>query len=296
MRTARTCSGDQPRGALPPDQGAARRSLRFGAAGPRRRHPQYHQRRRDQPVPAMGRLRRQQGRSPPPEPNLGCRAGGRRGAGPRPRPRRHGYGTARDGTSGCRSRELEAPGNRCPGAGRRDCRGAPEQRSARRPPGLSPRVRTMIAESRPLQRPPEARLLTIDAAGRMRQVPRADFVTMQRSGDLVIANDAATLPASLHGTHVATGTAIEIRLPRSPSPTLADPRRFHAIVFGAGDYRQRTEDRSSPPVLHPGDRLALGPLSARIEALLGHPRLVALGFEEWPDAIWAGRASHGKPI
>jgi S-adenosylmethionine:tRNA ribosyltransferase-isomerase len=152
----------------------------------------------------------------------------------------------------------------------------------------------MIAESRPLQRPPEARLLTVDAAGRTRQVPRADFVTMLRSDDLVIANDAATLPAS--GTHLATGTAIEVRLAGWPTAILDDPRRFHAIVFGAGDYRQRTEDRSPPPVLHPGDRLALGPLSARIETLLGHSRLVALGFEGRPDAIWACLASHGKPI
>jgi S-adenosylmethionine:tRNA ribosyltransferase-isomerase len=46
----------------------------------------------------------------------------------------------------------------------------------------------------------------------------------------------------------------------------------------------------------PGDRLALGPLSARIDALLGHPRLVALSFEGAPDAIWAGLARHGRPI
>jgi S-adenosylmethionine:tRNA ribosyltransferase-isomerase len=130
----------------------------------------------------------------------------------------------------------------------------------------------------------------------MRPVPRADFVAMLRSGDLVIANDAATLPASLHGTHLATSTAIEVRLAGWRSAILGDPRRFHAIVFGAGDYRERTEDRPAPPVLHPGDRLALGPLSARIETLLGHSRLVALGFEGRPDAIWAGLASHGKPI
>jgi len=154
----------------------------------------------------------------------------------------------------------------------------------------------MIPESRPLQRPPEARLLVIDAAGRMRQVPRADFVTMLRRGDLAIANDAATLPASLHGNHVTTGAAIELRLAGWPSAILDDPRRFHAIVFGAGDYRQRTEDRSPPPLLQPGDRLALGPLSARIEALLGHPRLVAVDFEGTRDSIWAGLARHGRPI
>ncbi len=154
----------------------------------------------------------------------------------------------------------------------------------------------MIPESRPLQRPPEARLLAIDAAGRMRQVPRADFVAMVRRGDLVIANDAATLPASLHGNHVGAGAPIELRLAGWPSAMLDDPRRFHAIVFGAGDYRQRTEDRSPPPTLQPGDRLAFGPLSARIDALLGHPRLVALSFEGAPDAIWAGLARRGRPI
>jgi S-adenosylmethionine:tRNA ribosyltransferase-isomerase len=154
----------------------------------------------------------------------------------------------------------------------------------------------MIPESRPLQRPPEARLLAIDAARQMRHLPRADFVAMLRCGDLAIANDAATLPASLHGTHVATGAAIELRLAGWPSATLDDPRRFHAIVFGAGDYRQRTEDRSPPPALQPGDRLALGPLLARVDALRGHPRLVTLSFEGTPDAIWTGLARHGRPI
>jgi S-adenosylmethionine:tRNA ribosyltransferase-isomerase len=154
----------------------------------------------------------------------------------------------------------------------------------------------MIPESRPIQRPPEARLLAIDAAGRMRHIPRSDFATLLRRGDLAVANDAATLPASIRGNHIATGAAIELRLAGWPSVNLDDPRRFHAIVFGAGDYRERTEDRLPPPILRPGDRLALGPFSARIEALLGHPRLVALRFETTPDAIWAGLARHGKPI
>ena len=154
----------------------------------------------------------------------------------------------------------------------------------------------MIPESRAIQRPPEAKLLAVNAAGRMRRILRANFVTLLRSGDLVIANDAATLPASLHGSHVASGGAIEVRLAGWPSDVLDDPRHFHAVVFGVGDYRQRTEDRPPPPVLHPGDRLALGPLSARIEALLGHPRFATLSFDGTPDVIWAHLASHGRPI
>ncbi len=154
----------------------------------------------------------------------------------------------------------------------------------------------MIPESRAIQRPPEARLLAINAAGQMRHILRANLVTLMRSGDLVIANDAATLPASLHGSCVASGAAIEVRLAGWPSGVLGDPRRFHAIVFGAGAYRQRTEDRPPAPVLQVGNRLALGPLLVRIDALLGHPQFATLCFDGTTDVIWAGLASHGRPI
>src|SRR5262249_17805231 len=55
-------------------------------------------------------------------------------------------------------------------------------------------------------------------------------------------------------------------------------------------------DRVPPPSLAPGDRLALGPLAASVEATIGHPRLVSLFFEGSIDAIWAGIARHGRPI
>jgi S-adenosylmethionine:tRNA ribosyltransferase-isomerase len=68
------------------------------------------------------------------------------------------------------------------------------------------------------------------------------------------------------------------------------------VVFGAGDWHTRTEDRFAPPALAIGDRLALGPLVATIEGMLGHARLVALSFEGRADAVWAGIARHGHPI
>ena len=68
----------------------------------------------------------------------------------------------------------------------------------------------MIAADRPVQRPPQAKLLVIDAHGQITHAPRAAFVEFLRPGDLVIANDAATLPASLHGTHVPSGGPVEI--------------------------------------------------------------------------------------
>jgi S-adenosylmethionine:tRNA ribosyltransferase-isomerase len=185
----------------------------------------------------------------------------------------------------------------------------------------------MIAADRPIQRPAGARLLVVDGTGRMAHAPRSAFVDFLRPGDLVIANDAATLPASLHGVHARTGAEIEVRLAGhaygnlppeggshqsrggshqwridgiGASPAAADwirdVREFVAVVFGAGDFRIRTEDRPLPPSLISGDRLALGPLSAVVLAVLGHPRLVALRFEGSPDEIRAGLARHGRPV
>ncbi len=154
----------------------------------------------------------------------------------------------------------------------------------------------MIAAGQPVQRPPRAKLLVVDACGRIDHAPRSAFVDFLRPGDLVIANDAATLPASLHGEHGPTGSRIEVRLAARRSLAADDVRQFSAIVFGAGDFRTRTEDRPPPPPLAPGDRLALGPLRATVERLLGHPRLVSLRFDGSPDAIWAGLARHGRPI
>jgi S-adenosylmethionine:tRNA ribosyltransferase-isomerase len=154
----------------------------------------------------------------------------------------------------------------------------------------------MIAADRPFRRTPQAKLLVIDARGKITDVPRARFVECLRPGDLVIANDAATLPAGLRGEHVPSGGPIEVRLAGRRSLSPDDVSRFSAIVFGAGDYRTRTEERPPPPALEPGDRLALGPLSAAVERRLGHPRLVSLRFDGTPDAIWAGLARHGRPI
>jgi S-adenosylmethionine:tRNA ribosyltransferase-isomerase len=153
----------------------------------------------------------------------------------------------------------------------------------------------MIAASQPVQRPADARLLVIDARGAITGAPRSRLVEYLRPGDLVVANDAATLPASLHGVHVPSGAAIEVRLAGRPSLEPQDVH-FSAVVFGGGDWRMRTEDRPSPPALAPGDLLALGPLSATIEERLGHARLVALRFDGPAGAVWAGIARHGRPI
>jgi S-adenosylmethionine:tRNA ribosyltransferase-isomerase len=154
----------------------------------------------------------------------------------------------------------------------------------------------MIAADRAVQRPPDAKLLVVDARRHIGHAPRSAFVEFLRPGDLVVANDAATLPASLPGTHGATGAPVEVRLAGRTSLKPEVVNRFLAVVFGAGDFRTRTEDRPGPPPLVAGDRLVLGPLRATVERLLHHQRLVSLWFDGPPDEVWAGLARHGRPI
>jgi S-adenosylmethionine:tRNA ribosyltransferase-isomerase len=150
----------------------------------------------------------------------------------------------------------------------------------------------MIAADAPDRR--STKLLKIAADGSMRHLPRTELARLFRPGDLIVANDAATLPASLRGTHDASGEPIEVRLAAWLS--VRDPSRFVAIAFGAGDHRTRTEDRPPPPSLSPGDRLSLGPLVVVVERRLGHPRLLTLHFLGDRKAILAGLARHGRPI
>jgi S-adenosylmethionine:tRNA ribosyltransferase-isomerase len=154
----------------------------------------------------------------------------------------------------------------------------------------------MLAATSAVQRPTDAKLLVVDSKRNLTHVPRSAFVEFLRPNDLVIANDAATLPASLIGVHQQTGRAIEVRLAGRPSLHPLDVSRFSAIVFGEGDFHMRTEDRPLPPELKVGDTLVLGPLHATVEELLGHSRLISLRFHGTPDEVWAGLASHGKPI
>src|SRR6266705_5911455 len=153
----------------------------------------------------------------------------------------------------------------------------------------------MIAATAPVQRSPRAKVMVVDPSGQIRDLPRAALIHLSQTGDLVIDNDAATIPASLSGVHLPSHRPIEVRLAGVPS---LDPhnRKFSAVVFGEGDFHTRTEDRLQPPSLAAGHQLQMGPLSAKILHLLDHPRLVLLEFDHSRDELWAGLAHHGRPI
>jgi S-adenosylmethionine:tRNA ribosyltransferase-isomerase len=155
---------------------------------------------------------------------------------------------------------------------------------------------SMRAASRAVQRPADARLLVVDAAGGIEHASRSHWLDYLRGGDTVVANDAATLPASLHGVHARSASPIEVRLAAWRRGARADSAEFDAIVFGAGDWRIPTENRPLPPALAAGDVLRLGPLVASVAVVLGHPRLVRLAFAGSIAAFWRGLAAHGRPV
>ena len=144
--------------------------------------------------------------------------------------------------------------------------------------------------------PRDRRLLVVDEHGQVLHRTPQWLVSWLRPVDLVIANDAATIPASLAGTHARTLQPIEVRLAGRRSLDPAAMNTFLAVLFGAGDYRTPTERRPPPPVVGVDDRLVLGPLDATVIRVTSHPRLVELSFPHAAAEVWAGVARHGRPI
>lgn len=160
-----------------------------------------------------------------------------------------------------------------------------------------------MSAMKPASRPrsmAEARILVVDGDGAQHNQPASSLPSLLRAGDLVVVNDASTLPASL-AARTSRGEPIELRLASALDPT--DHRvRFTAALLGAGDYQTRTEDRPLPPPVSPGDILTVGPaLVARVLSLSPiSPRLLDIeltspGHPD-PSLVLAALYTHGKPI
>lgn len=137
------------------------------------------------------------------------------------------------------------------------------------------------------------RLLSIDVAtARIEDGPFSALPERLRAGDVLVVNDAATLPASLAGSVRVSGEPIELRLLAEDAHGL-----FRAVLFGAGDYRTPTEARPPPPRVPVGAWLELGALSARVERVLPEsPRLVVVRFDAEGAALWSRLYRAGKPV
>jgi S-adenosylmethionine:tRNA ribosyltransferase-isomerase len=150
----------------------------------------------------------------------------------------------------------------------------------------------MIPASWPRDDPGATQLLEIDPVhDRLADRRIGELPALLREGDLLVVNDAATLPASLRGV-TERGLPVELRLAgERPDQT------WSAVLFGAGDWRTRTEDRAPPPRLEPGSVLRFDGLRGTINSVdPTTPRLVSVVFDLGGDAFWPALYRTGRPV
>lgn len=120
-----------------------------------------------------------------------------------------------------------------------------------------------------------------------------DLPSLLAPGDLMVLNDAATIPASLFGR--LRGRPIELRLAGE-----RDDGDWDAVLFGEGDWRTRTEHRPAAPDAHPGEVLSLGDsddFSATVIAVSPRfSRLLTVRLNVTGDAMWQRLYRHGRPV
>ena len=198
----------------------------------------------------LGRVRRFQGRARSSDPNRGGGDGGRRRA-------FHQRGSGRNGHADARPRDAR----------RRSGRPAVARRGRGKNRDDDSTIRSDCERV-------EADRLGMEAFMNAARAPRADKTNVKllvvkdgeiedssierlpdhlRSGDLLVVNDAATLPASLPARD-ARNNQVELRLTKQ-----LDERVWQAAVFGAGDWRTPTEDRPSPPRFAQGEEILIAP-------------------------------------
>src|SRR6185369_3763476 len=196
------------------------------------------------------------------------------------RPGGDGHRDARRGHARRRPRVAGAPGGRrAHGRGHDRERRHREWSTAR---GERLGRRAMIAAAWPHDDPRTTRLLLVDAPrGALRDGTIGELASLLAAGDLLVVNDAATLPGSLRAAS-PSGAHLEVRLAGQEGDGT-----WRAVLFGAGDWRTRTEDRAAPPLVRAGERLrfeGLGATVARVDE--GSPRLVWLSFDVRGAELW----------
>ena len=119
-----------------------------------------------------------------------------------------------------------------------------------------------------------------------------ELAGLLRPGDLLVVNDAATMPASLRGS--SRLGPVEARLAGGGEKI----GEWWAVLFGEGTWKETTEERAAPPALAHGDLIRFGDdLRARVRAVSElSPRLVELRFECDEEEIWPRLYAAGRPV
>ncbi len=143
----------------------------------------------------------------------------------------------------------------------------------------------------PRAQPLEERLLHVDPAqGILRDRRIGELPELLEPGDVLVVNDAATLPASLPAR--LSGAEAEMRLLED----LGDGE-WTAVLFGPGDWRTRTESRSAPPRVREGQSLVVAGLDAQVLRVSPlSPRLLQIRFLAGADAFWNAVYRRGRPV
>ncbi len=112
------------------------------------------------------------------------------------------------------------------------------------------------------------------------------------AGDVIVVNDAATVPASLHGRD-PEDNIIEIRLIAHLGQQV-----WQAVAFGAGNWLTPTEDRLPPPRLRVGDQIVFGPdfgATVVADSELSE-RLLRLEYKVSAEEFWRCLYKYGRPV
>jgi S-adenosylmethionine:tRNA ribosyltransferase-isomerase len=138
-----------------------------------------------------------------------------------------------------------------------------------------------------------ARMMVLDRkTGDFRDSVISELPNVLRSGDVLVVNDAATLPASL-SARGPSGMPIEIRLIHHLGES-----DWKAILMGAGSWKVPTELRDLPEIVDVGSRLEISEtFSAEvIQVAAESQHLVTLRFSRQGMNMWAGIYAYGRPI
>lgn len=150
-------------------------------------------------------------------------------------------------------------------------------------------------EARGLRRD-DVRLMVVDrASGAVRHLRFSGLPLVLRPGDLLVANDSRTLPASLVGW-TSSGARLELRLAGR------DGDRWAALALGVPEHGDPalvpTDARPPAPALLPGERLTFaGGLAANVLARHDEvPAMLWIGFDLRGAALLEALHQAGQPV
>lgn len=139
----------------------------------------------------------------------------------------------------------------------------------------------------------EQRLLVVDPrSGAVFDTAARKLPELLHPGDLVVVNDAATLPASL-SVRAPSGRTHELRV-----ATAGGPAGWWVVLLGEGDWRIPTEQRPLPDPLDVGDALALpdGRQALVVERSARSARLLRIDWGRDEASVLALLYRYGRAV